>query len=246
MSFFEHLEELRNRLVVAAAAVGVGFLVGVAYAKEIFSWLLKPLLAGLPPQSPLIFTGVMEGFMTYLKVAFFFGVFVASPVVLYEMWAFVAPGLHRHEKRLALPFILGSLFCFLGGGAFGYYVVFPMVFKYLIGEFSTGLIRAMPSISEYLSFSMTLLVIFGAVFELPPVLLLLAWIGVVDGAMLARYRRHAIVAIFAASAVLTPTTDALTMTLMAVPLCLLYELSIWLVRLAGRRGRAGGEGAEAA
>jgi sec-independent protein translocase protein TatC len=162
------------------------------------------------------------------------GILLASPVIFWQIWAFIAPGLYRHEKRVVLPFSLLSSVCFLGGGAFGYYVVFPPAFRFLMG-YTTDFLSALPTVTEYFSLSLRLLIAFGVVFELPVFMVLLAKLGIVDQPFLSRNRKYAFLLSFIIAAILTPTPDVVNQLLMAVPLVILYEVSIVAVRLFGRQ-----------
>ena len=228
-----HLQELRKRLVVSFIAVGVGFVLCYAFAQNLFDILAAPLIKMMPPGGSLIFTSVAEAFFTYMKVAFIAGLVLASPIVLFQVWAFVAPGLYRHEKRYVVPFVLAGSVAFAAGILFGYLVALPVGFRFLLG-YATDFIKPMPSIKEYLSFSIKFLLAFGLVFEFPVVLVLLARIGVIDAKMLARQRKYAILLIFIFAAVMTPP-DLVSQVMMAVPLMGLFELSILLSRLFGKK-----------
>jgi len=228
-----HLQELRKRLILSFIAIGAGFILCYALADSLFEILAAPLMKVMPVGGSLIFTSVAEAFFTYMKVAFIAGLILVSPFVLYQIWAFVAPGLYRHEKRYVVPFVfLGSVF-FAMGIFFGYFVAIPVGFKFLLG-YATDFIKPMPSMKEYLSFSIKFLLAFGLVFEFPVVLVLLAKIGVVDAKTLARQRKYAILLIFIFAAVMTPP-DLISQVLMALPLIGLYELSILLSKLFGKK-----------
>jgi sec-independent protein translocase protein TatC len=230
-----HLQELRTRLILSFVAIGVGFGLCYTFSQPLFDILAAPLLKVMPIGGSLIFTSVAEAFFTYMKVGFIGGLILASPFVLYQIWAFVAPGLYRNEKRYVIPFVfLGSLF-FALGIVFGYFVALPIGFKFLLG-YATDFIKPMPSVKEYLSFSIKFLLAFGLVFEFPVVLLLLARIGVVDARTLARQRRYAILLIFVFAAVVTPP-DLISQVIMALPLMGLYELSILLAKLFGKKSK---------
>ncbi|RTZ92433.1 MAG: twin-arginine translocase subunit TatC [Deltaproteobacteria bacterium] len=233
LPFTEHLEELRRRLVISVIAIAVGFIVSYFFSKQLFEILMKPLIASLPPKSTLIFTSLPEAFFTYLKVSLLAGIFMASPVVLYEMWAFISPGLYSHEKRYVVPFVLFSSIFFIGGALFGYFVVFPFGFKFFLG-FATDYIRPMPTIKEYFGFCAKLLFSFGVIFELPLFVLFLSKIGLVNDRMLRKQRKYAILLVFVASAILTPP-DVMTQLMMAGPLLALYEISIWVARIFGKK-----------
>jgi sec-independent protein translocase protein TatC len=228
-----HLQELRKRLILSFIAVGAGFILCYAFADSIFNILALPLLKVMPAGGSLIFTSVAEAFFTYMKVAFIAGLILASPFVLYQIWAFVAPGLYQKEKRYVVPFVLGGSIFFAMGILFGYYVAIPIGFKFLLG-YATDFIKPMPSMKEYLSFSIKFLLAFGLVFEFPVVLVLLSRIGVIDAKMLARQRKYAILLIFVFAAVMTPP-DLISQVLMALPLIGLYELSILLSKFFGKK-----------
>jgi len=238
--FLEHLEELRQRLIRCLIAVGVAFVICYIFSKEIFALLTIPLREALPEGSSMIFTNLPEAFFTYLKLSFFSGIFLAFPYILYQAWLFVAPGLYAHEKRYLLPFLIFATFFFVAGAAFGYFVVFPYGFRFFLG-FSTDFIRPAPKVKEYLSFSLTLLLAFGVVFELPVFIFFLSRMGVVDHRMLARNRRYAILIIFIAAAIFTPP-DVITQLMMAAPLLVLYELSVWVAKVFGRKRPVEDEG----
>jgi sec-independent protein translocase protein TatC len=228
-----HLQELRKRLILSFIAVGGGFALCYTFAEKIFDILAAPLLEMMPQGGSLIFTSVAEAFFTYMKVAFVAGLILASPFVLYQIWAFVAPGLYRHEKKYVVPFVLAGSFFFALGIFFGYYVALPIGFKFLLG-FATDFIKPLPSMKEYLSFSIKFLLAFGLVFEFPVVLVLLARIGVVDARTLARQRKYAILLIFVFAAIVTPP-DIVSQVIVALPMIGLYELSILLSKLFGKK-----------
>jgi len=229
-----HLQELRKRLILSFIAVGIGFFVCYALKEYLFNILSSPLINKVMPSGgSLIFTSVSEAFFTYMKVAFIAGLILTSPFILYQIWAFVAPGLYQKEKRYAIPFILGGSFFFALGILFGYFVAMPTVFKFLLG-YATDFIKPLPSMKEYLSFTIKFLLVFGLVFEFPVVLVLLAKIGVIDAKMMARQRKYAILLIFIFAAVMTPP-DIISQVIMALPLIGLYELSILLSKIFGKK-----------
>lgn len=234
MSFIGHLEELRKRIIVCLIAVCITFGLSYAFKEKLFYFLMLPLADAMGPDQKMIFTSLTEAFFCYLKTAFIAGMLFAVPVIMYEMWLFVAPGLYDKEKRLLLPFVFLSSFFFLGGALFGYFVVFPYAFQYLMG-FGTVDIKAMPSMREYLSLASLLLFAFGCTFELPLVLTLLAKAHIVTASFLNKYRKYAILLIFIASAIITPTTDPFNLFLMAVPLMVLYEVGIIGARIFGKK-----------
>ncbi|MBN1571866.1 MAG: twin-arginine translocase subunit TatC [Deltaproteobacteria bacterium] len=233
MSIIEHLEELRTRLIKILIASALGFAVCYWMSEWLFSLLMKPLLDALPGKT-LIFTGVTEGFFTYLKVGIIAGIFLAAPYIIYQIWAFVAPGLFKREKKILIPISIISAVFFVGGALFGYFVVFPFGFQFLIGKFSSDVIQAMPSIKEYLSLATKMLIAFGVIFELPLVIFVLARIGIVDHKFLRKYRKYAILGAFIVGAILTPP-DVITQLMMAGPLIVLYEISIWVAYFFGKK-----------
>lgn len=235
MSILEHLEELRNRLIKIFIAAALGFSVCYWMSKWLFDLLMKPLVEVLNVEGgKLIFTGLTEGFFTYLKVGIIAGLFLASPYIIYQLWAFVAPGLFKRERRLLIPVSIISSIFFVGGAGFGYFVVFPFGFKFLISNFTSEHIQAMPSIKEYLSLATKMLIAFGIIFELPLVIFILSRIGIVNHKMLRKYQKYAILGTFVVGAMLTPP-DVITQAMMAGPLILLYEISIWVSYFFGKK-----------
>ena len=230
--FTAHLEELRRRLITCFIAVGVGFAISYGFKEKLFQILVQPLLRVMKTGETLIFTGLPEAFFTYLKVALLSGLMLAAPIIIYQFWMFVAPGLYDREKRLMLPIIFLSSFFFVGGALFGYFIVFPWGFKFFLG-FADEHIRALPSMKEYLGFSAKLLLAFGLVFELPLVITFLAKLGLVSVDFLKKNRKYALLLFFAGAAILTPP-DVVTQIMMALPLMLLYEISIIGARIFGR------------
>lgn len=233
LPFTSHLEELRKRLIVCFIAVGVGFVVSFGFKEWLFKILVHPLISVMKEGETLIYTGLPEAFFTYLKVAFLTGLIVASPIILYEFWMFVAPGLYKNERRMMAPVVLLSSFFFIGGALFGYFVVFPWGFKFFLG-FATDTIRPLPSMREYFGFSAKLLLAFGLVFELPLVLTFLAKLGIVSVEFLKKNRKYAILIFFTGAAILTPP-DVITQIAMALPLMALYEISIIGAKLFGKK-----------
>jgi sec-independent protein translocase protein TatC len=233
LPFTAHLEELRKRLITVFIAVGVGFAAAFGFKERLFKILVQPLVKVMKEGETLIYTGLPEAFFTYLKVAFLTGLLVASPIILYQFWMFVAPGLYRNERRLMAPIVLLSSFFFIGGALFGYFIVFPWGFKFFLG-FATDTIRPLPSMKEYFGFSAKLLLAFGLVFELPLVLTFMAKLGLVSVDFLKKNRKYALLLFFAGAAILTPP-DVITQIMMALPLMVLYEISIIGARIFGRK-----------
>ncbi len=233
MPFTLHLEELKTRLTRVLIAVGICFVICYFVKEKLFKVLTLPLIAVLPEGSSMIFTSLPEAFFTYLKVSFFASIFLASPYILYQIWEFVSPGLYKSEKKHIWPFVIFSTTFFLGGSLFAYYIVFPFGFKFFVG-FGNDVIRPMLSLREYLSFAMKLLIAFGVIFELPIFMFFLAKIGVVDSRTLRKKRKYAILLVFIVAALFTPP-DVVTQGLMALPLMLLYEISIWVVKMGEKK-----------
>ena len=238
--FTSHLEELRKRIIICLIAVVAGFLLSYNFAETIFALLVQPLKEQLPAESWLIFTGLTEAFVVYLKLAFYAGLILASPVILWEVWCFVAPGLYDHEKKYVFPFVISASLLFFTGVSFCYLVVFPFSFKFFM-SYSTDTLKPLPAMKEYLSFAFQILLAFGIIFELPVFILFLAKLGLVTERMLRQQRKFAIVIIFIVAAVLTPP-DVFSQCLMAAPLLLLYEISIIVARIFGRKSAAGDAG----
>jgi sec-independent protein translocase protein TatC len=237
----DHLIELRKRIVYALLAFALGFVVCFSFAKPIYAFLTAPLahaMAGMPNRH-LIYTAVYETFFTYMKVGLFAGLCLSFPFVGAQIWMFVAPGLYRHEKHAFLPFLVASPALFLSGAAFVYYVMLPFALKFFLGFQSPGGAGSMPiemqaKVGDYLDFVTTLIFAFGLTFQLPVLLTLLGKVGIVSSRMLRKVRRYAIVGITALAAVITPP-DMFSMVCLAVPLILLYEVSISLVWMIEKR-----------
>ncbi len=228
--FMSHLEELRKRLIRSFLAVGVAFCGAYYYSEDLFKLLIAPLTKALPKGQTLIFTNLPEMFFTYLKTAFIAGILIASPVIFYQLWKFIAPGLYQNEKRYVIPFVVISTLLFICGALFGYFIVFPFGFRFFLG-FANENLKALPSVQQYFGFASKLLLAFGVVFELPVVIFFLSKMGIVSVPMLKKSRKYAILLAFVAAAILTPP-DAATQCMMAVPLIVLYEIGIFVARFA--------------
>jgi len=231
--FLSHLEELRKRLVVCAIGVGAGFVIAYIFSERLFQLLVAPLKAVMPEGDQLIFTNLPEMFFAYIKVAFIAGIMAAAPLIFYQLWLFIAPGLYQKEKKMAIPFVISSTILFVGGALFGYFVVFPFGFKFFIG-FSNEYVKALPSVKQYFSFSMKLLFAFGVVFELPVIIFFLSKMGIVTPQFLRQKRKYAILLTFVLAAILTPP-DVITQCMMAGPLIVLYEIGIIVSRIAQKK-----------
>jgi sec-independent protein translocase protein TatC len=229
MPFLAHLGELRQRIMVAVIALGLGFIATFSFSERIITWLARPIapikLAFLEPTEP---------FWVNMKVALVAGAFLVLPVLLYEVWAFVAPGLHPHERRFALPFVILSTLLFFVGATFALTVIIPFAVKFLISYKTENLVPTL-SVNRYVDFILKFTLAFGLVFELPLALTLGTRLGLVTPEFLARNRKYAFLLCFVAAAILTPTPDAFNQLLMAGPLCLLYEAGIVAARMFGRR-----------
>ncbi len=231
MSLLEHLEELRKRILLVLVGMAIAFTPCWIYVKDIFAFLQAPLKR-IDPGLKLAFMGLTDPFLLYFKIALLMALFVASPFVLYQVWAFIAPGLYRNEKMLAIPFVFFTTIFFLSGGAFGYYVAFPFAARFLLGM-GEGLMPVI-EIGKYFGFLLTVLLGLGLMFELPIFILLLSLIGVVTPRFLLRYFRHAVVIIFIVAAIITPTPDVVNLCIFAVPALLLYLLGVGAAFMADR------------
>jgi sec-independent protein translocase protein TatC len=232
-TLISHLLELRDRLVRCFLAVVVLFIPAAVFRNEIYEILAKPLIEQLPKGSSLIATGVMTSFTTPFKLAFFVALFIAMPVVIYQIWAFVAPGLYRKEKRFAVPLLVSAILLFYVGTFFAYQFVFPAAFHFFVSVAPAG-VQNMPDISEYLSFALTMFFAFGIAFEVPVVVVLLTLTGMVTVEKLKEVRGYVVIGIFVVAAVLTPP-DPLSQILMAIPMWLLYEAGLIMARVLQRR-----------
>jgi sec-independent protein translocase protein TatC len=211
-------------------------MIAFAFINRIFDFIMRPLYEKLPKGSSLIYTEPTEAFMLYVKIALLAGLVIAAPLIMYQLWRFISPGLYAHEKRFAFPFILMTSVFFVGGAAFNHYVLFPMAWVFLAG-FSNDYLMMMPRVESVFSLYAMLMLAMGLIFEMPAVVLILARIGVVTAGFLWRNIKYAVLIIFIASAVITPTGDMVTQSLMAGPMILLYLLSILLALIFGKKRR---------
>lgn len=224
-----HIADLRKRLVISTITVVVMFFVCFSFYEPILEWMMVPVEAALPKNSQMVAVEIQETFFTALKVAFFSGFIVSLPVIFWQLWLFLAPGLYEHEKMLVIPFVFFGTLMFLAGASFAYYIVVPLGFDFLIA-FGSSVVTVLPSIGKYVDFFTKLLFGFGIAFELPVVTFFLAKIGLVDDRMLKDFFRYAVVIIFIVAAILTPP-DVLSQLLMAAPLLLLYGVSIYIAKV---------------
>jgi len=249
MPLTAHLEELRWRIVKSLGAAGVGFLICYGFAEPLVKLLIAPLAELRPDVELLIGTGVGDAFFTKLKVAFIAGLFLTSPVLFYQAWQFIAPGLYEKERRVALPFALAASFFFSLGGLFCYKLVLPIAFEFFLDEYGSIDLAPQIRINEYISFVSSMILAFGITFELPVASFFLARVGIITHRSLIDWGRYAIVAIFVVSAVLTPGADVASMMLMVLPLLVLYAASIgvaWLVARPAVTAAAADDSDEAA
>lgn len=233
MSLVEHLLELRDRLTKAVLAVIVLFLVLFPFANDLYLFIAEPLMRYMPSDGGMIATAVASPFLTPFKLSLVLAIYLAMPVILYQLWAFVAPGLYEHEKKLVGPLLFSSVFLFYAGGAFAYYVVFPLVFQFLTGTAPDGVTIA-TDISMYLDFVIKMFFAFGVAFEVPIATVLLIVTGITTAEKLSHARPYVIVGAFVIGMLLTPP-DIISQTLLAVPMWLLYELGVWIGAMIVRR-----------
>ena len=242
--FISHITELRTRLIHSFIFLFVFFIFCYFFAEYLYGFLVEPYAQAVKNDSierRLIFTALQETFLTYLKVAFFASFFVTSPFILIQIWKFIAPGLYDHEKIAIMPYLVITPILFFLGGALVYYLIMPLAIKFFLSFESTGLVTNLPiqleaKVNEYLSLVMKLIFAFGLSFQLPVVLSLLARVGVVDSEFLKKRRKYVVVIIFTAAAILTPP-DPITQIGLAIPLLILYELSIFSVRLIEKKSK---------
>ena len=234
MSFMEHLGELRVRIVRSLVALLIGLVIAFPFSRQIMDYLARPARA---TGHTLVFLALTEAFWVQMKVALIVGLFIAAPGILWQVWAFIAPGLHAHEKKYAAPFVIVGSLLFLVGGAFALKVVTPFAIQFLLSYERPGL-QAMISIGSYVDFLLKFTLAFGLIFELPLAITLVARMGLVTAKQLAKNRKYAVLGAFIAGAVLTPTPDMFNQALMAGPLIILYEVGIVCARIFGKKPKA--------
>jgi len=241
-SFVGHLTELRSRLVKSIIYLFIFFVICYFFSENIYSFLVEPYaeaVKGDEVNRRLIFTALQETFITYLKVAFFAAMFISSPIILIQIWKFIAPGLYKNEKRALLPYLIATPTLFLLGGMLVYYLVMPLMIKFFLSFETSAQINSLsiqlePKVNEYLSLIMKLIFAFGLSFQLPVLLSLLARVGFIDSEYLQKRRKYVVVIIFAVAAILTPP-DPITQIGLGIPLLILYELSILSVKLIEKK-----------
>lgn len=240
MSFLEHLDELRKRIVWALVGVLVGFSIAIFFYQELWLFVMGPMQRLLQPGQQLIYTDPTEQLMLYVKICIIAGILIASPLVMTQVWLFIAPGLYGHEKKAAIPFVLMSSTFFVGGAAFAHYLVFPLTWTFL-ASFSNDVVTFMPRVEPAFSLYMKLVLTFGVIFQMPTLVLFLAKLGLVTARFLIKNMKYAILIMFIVGAVLSPGTDPVGQIAMAGPMFLLYLFSILLAWLFGKK-RAPREG----
>jgi sec-independent protein translocase protein TatC len=233
MSFLEHLDELRLRIIYTVISIGIGFVISFFFINEIFDFIMRPLKQMLPPGGTLIYTDPTEAFVLYIKIALIAGLILASPAVMTQVWLFVAPGLYSNEKKWAIPFVVMSSFFFVLGAAFSHYVVFPLTWKFFV-SFTTDIVTFAPRIEPAFSMYLRLLLAFGIVFQMPTLVLFLARMGLVSARFLIRNFKFAVLIMVIVSAVITPDGGGVSLVAMTGPMILLYGLSIVLAWIFGK------------
>jgi sec-independent protein translocase protein TatC len=243
MSFLEHLDELRKRLIVSLSGVAGGFLISLFFIADIYGFIMRPLQRVLPDGGKFIYTEPTEAFMIQIKGAALCGLVLAAPVVLWQVWLFIAPGLYAHEKKFAIPFVLMTTFFFIAGAAFSHFVAFPWAWVFF-ASFSTDYMTFTPKIAPVFSLYAKMLLAFGVVFQMPTVVFFLARLGVISARFLVRNFKYALLIIFIIAAVLSPGTDVVSQVMMAGPMLLLYVISIGIAWMFARRRSADAEHSE--
>lgn len=240
MSFLEHLDELRKRIIWAVASLFFGVVLIVYFIEDIFNFIMRPLQALLPPGSTLVYTDPSEAFILRIKIAIIAGLIVASPLVFTQLWLFIAPGLYQHEKRWAVPFVAMSSFFFIVGAAFSHYVVFPLTWAFF-ASFTTDIVTFMPRIEPAFSLYLRMILAFGIVFQMPTLVLFLARMGVLTASFMLKHTKYAILLIVIISAVVTPDGGGVSLVAMSGPLVVLYFFSIGLAWAFGKRKSGNGD-----
>jgi len=234
MSFLEHLDELRKRLIYIVYSLIAGCAIAYIFIGRIFDFIMKPMQQVLPPGSYLQYTSGAEPFMLYIKIGFLTGIFISSPLILWQVWKFIAPGLYTHEKKFAIPFVFLSTVFFVSGGLFAHYIAFPVTWVFF-NSFSTDYMKFVPKIDEAFSLYTKMLLGFGAIFEMPTLVFFLARMGVVTGQFLLKYFKYAFLIIFIVAAVISPGTDMMSQIVMAIPMLGLYIISIAIAFIFQKR-----------
>jgi sec-independent protein translocase protein TatC len=237
MSFLEHLDELRKRLITSVIALVVGTVVAFFFINDIFRFVLGPVKAMLPNNGTFIATEGPEVFMLYIKVGLLSGLFVAMPFILWQLWLFIAPGLYSHEKRFAIPFVLFSSIFFFAGALFCHYIAFPATWRFFLG-FESDLVHFMPKLGPTFSLYTKMVLAFGAIFQMPVLVLALARMGVITAGFLVKHTKYAVLIIFILGAVLSPGGDISSQVMMAGPMLVLYAISIGVAWIFGKKKKS--------
>jgi sec-independent protein translocase protein TatC len=232
MSFLEHLDELRKRIIRALISLAIGIGIGLFFINDIIDFVMRPLSATLPPGAKFIYTEAPEAFMLYLRIAVIAGLIIATPLIFWQVWLFVAPALYAKERRYAIPFVFLSSVGFIGGAAFSHYLAFPVMWQFFAG-FSNEMMTFMPRIEPTFGMYMRMLLAMGLVFQLPALVFFLAKMGVITARWMARQFKYAVLVIFVVAAVVTPDPSYTSQLMVAVPMLLLYILSIGIAWLFG-------------
>ena len=234
MSFLEHLDELRKRLIYIVYSLIAGCIVAYVFIGRIFDFVMRPMQQVLGPTAHLQFTSGAEPFMLYVKIGFLVGIFLASPLILWQIWKFIAPGLYTHEKRFAIPFVVMSTIFFTTGGLFAHYIAFPWTWAFF-GSFANDYMIFVPKVDEAFSMYSRMILGFGLIFEMPTLVFVLARMGVISARILLKYFKYAFLGIFIVAAVISPGTDMMSQVMMAAPMLVLYLFSIVIAWLFQRR-----------
>ena len=234
MAFLDHLDELRRRIIYTVISVIIGFVIAFLFIDRIFDFIMRPLQELLPAGGTLIFTDPTEAFILYIKIALIFGLILASPAVMTQVWLFIAPGLYASEKKWAIPFVVMSSLFFVGGAAFSHYVVFPLTWLFF-ASFTTDIVTFMPRIQPAFSIYLRLLIAFGVVFQMPTIVVFLARMGMLTAGFMIRNFKYAVLMIVVISAIVTPDGGGVSLVAMTIPLILLYVFSIGLAWMCGRK-----------
>jgi sec-independent protein translocase protein TatC len=234
MSFLEHLDELRKRIIWSVVSIAAGFLIACYFIQPLFDFIMRPLQQMLPAGQTLVYTEPTEAFILYIKIALIAGLILASPAVFTQVWLFIAPGLYSHEKKWAIPFIAMSTFFFVLGAAFSHYVVFPLTWRFFVG-FTTDVVTFMPRIEPAFSMYLRMMLAFGVVFQMPTLVLFLARMGVLTARFMVKNIKYAVLLIIIISAIVTPDGGGVSLVAMSGPLVLLYVFSIGLAWMFGKK-----------
>ena len=234
MSFLEHLDELRKRLIYSLISLGVGVGIACLFIERIYQFVMRPMQAMLPPGSKLIYTEAPEAFMLYIRVAIIAGLVIGAPLIMWQLWLFIAPALYQRERRFAIPFVALSSTGFIGGAAFSHYIVFPVMWKFF-ASFSNDFVAFMPRIEDAFGLYIKMLVGMALVFQMPTIVFFLAKLGLVTARMMMRYFKYAILGIFIVAAAITPSPDMASQCIVAVPMIGLYLISVLVAWLFAKK-----------